>query len=229
VSRHANTTWIVVITSAAISLAALGCSGDDATRPSTQVSLPGRTDVPTTPTQAQSVPSSSTSTTAVATTAMVDSAAQTKAAVAAAAVQSRQDYVYALVNFDAPDALTVLARTTAPNSPSWALTVANIEQLRSKGWRARQDPTTPSTTTVEGDVKLLDGPPATRAEVTVCTIDSGVVYEPGGAPDGSDAIVSDTITANRNRLTMVFQDGAWKLFEGSALGSWDGATSCPAT
>jgi hypothetical protein len=153
----------------------------------------------------------------------------TKAAVVAAAVQSRQDYVYALVNFDAPDALTVLARTTATNSPSWALTLGNIEQLRGKGWRARQDPKTPSTTTVEGDVKLLDGPPATRAEVTVCTIDSGIVYEPGGAPDGSDAIVSDTITARRNRLTMVLQDGAWKLFEGSGLGSWDGATSCPAT
>ena len=144
-------------------------------------------------------------------------------------MQSRQDYLYAIFNLDAPDAMTVLANTTAPSSPSWTLTLANIEQLRSKGWRARPDPTVPSTTTVEGEVKLLDGPPATKAEITVCTIDSGIVYEPGGAPDGSDTIVSDKITARRTRVTMVLQDGGWKLYEGTVLGSWDGATSCPAS
>lgn len=195
---------------------------DSATTESTSTSAPARptTDPPSTP---------ATTSSTLATTTTVDQVAAARAAIASAVEQGRQDYLYAIFNFDAPDALTVLANTTAPDSPSWALTVANIDQLRSKGWRARPDPTVPSTTTVEGDVQVLDGPPATRAEVTVCTIDSGIVYEPAGAPDGSETIVSDSITARRTRVSMVFQDGQWKAYEGIVLGSWDGATSCPAT
>ena len=57
----------------------------------------------------------------------------------------------------------------------------NMEPFaRTAGGRV-QNPQVPSTSTVEGDVKLLDGPPATKAEVTVCTVDSGVVYEPAGS------------------------------------------------
>jgi len=216
-------------------LAAGGCKNDPG---ATSSSAPSTVDSATTASRSSTAPTSSTTdppttsattSTALATTTTVDQVAVAKGAAAAAVVQGRQDYLYAIFNFDAPDALTVLANTTVPDSPSWALTVGNMDQLRSKGWRARPDPTVPSATTVEGDVQLLDGPPATRAEVTVCTIDSGIVYEPGGAPDGSDTIVSDSITARRTRVTMVLQDGHWKAYEGTVLGSWDGATSCPAT
>lgn len=211
-----------------------GCTSDPGatTSSASSISNPARTasrssTAPTSLTTDPPTTSASTSST-LATTTTVDQAAVAKAAIAAAVVQGRQDYLYAIFNFDAPDALTVLANTTAPDSPSWALTVGNMDQLRSKGWRARPDPTVPSTTTVEGDVQLLDGPPATKAEVTVCTIDSGVVYEPGAAPDGSDTIVNDSITARRTRVTMVLEDGRWKAYEGIVLGSWDEATSCPA-
>jgi hypothetical protein len=153
--------------------------------------------------------------------------ALTTQAVAEAAVRSRQDYLYAVRNYDRPNALRRLARTTVRDSPSWDLTLQNMETLRSNGWRSRENPDVPSTTTVEG-VRLLDGPPATRAEVTECTIDSGVVYEPGGAPDGSDTIVNDEIIARRNRVAMVLEDGSWKVFEGENIGTWNGATTCPA-
>ena len=158
----------------------------------------------------------------------IDQVAATQAAVTAAALQSRQDYLYAVRNYDAPDALEVLARTTLRDSPSWALTTSNMDTLRSHGWRSRENPQVPSTLTVEGEVTLSDGAQSTRAELTVCTIDSGVVFEPGATPDGSDAIVNDQITAIRDRITMVLDAGAWKLYEGTELGSWNGATSCPA-
>ena len=108
------------------------------------------------------------------------------------------------------------------------LTLENIETLRSNGWRTRENPAVPSILTVEGDVELLDGPPATRAEVTVCEIGAGIVYEPAGAPDGSDAIVNDEIVARRARTTLVLEDGTWKVFGGESLGEWNGAATCPA-
>jgi hypothetical protein len=105
----------------------------------------------------------------------------------------------------------------------------NMESLRTNGWRTRENPELPSTTTAEGDVELLDGPPATRAQLTVCTVDSGVTYEPAAAPGGADTIVDDEIVVSRNRITMVLQDGAWKLVEGERVESWsDGQTTCPA-
>ncbi len=208
------------------------CDGSDGTAQSTTatVDLTAAPTVPPATSSISTVPASTTATTSaptVAPTTTIDEIAATKAAVAAAAVQNRQDYQYALENYDAPDALDVLARTTAVNSPSWNLVLKNMETLRANGWRSRPNPEVPSVAVVEGEVSLIDGPPATRAELTICVIDSDVLYEPGGVPGGADAIVNDEITANRDRVTMVLENGAWKLFEGTNLGTWNGVTACP--
>jgi hypothetical protein len=227
----------VIAATLAFVLTASSCSGDDDTAATT--STPRVTSTMTEPsttvassTIEPSTPSTSSTSTVAPTTAAptttIDEVALTKQAVAEAAVLSRENYLYAVRNYFRPTALRRLARTTVRDSPSWDLTLQNIETLRSNGWRSRENPDVPSTLTVEGDVDLLDGPPATRAELTVCVIDSGVVYEPGGAPDGSDTIVNDEITANRNRITMVLEDGSWKLFDGTGLQSWNGSTTCPA-
>ncbi len=42
--------------------------------------------------------------------------------------------------------------------------------------------------------------PYVRADVQVCFVDTNILYEPGGAPDGSDAIVNDDIGAIRDAL-----------------------------
>jgi hypothetical protein len=214
--------------------ALVSCSGDDPTGEPTTAAV-----LETTPVTAASstsaphltaaVPTVDDPTTTIEPTTTIDAVAQTKAAVAAAIVRGRQNYQYALQNYDAPDALDVLARTTAANSPSWELTLQNMDTLRTNGWRSRPNPAVPSVAVVEGDVELQDGPPATRAEVTVCSIDSDTLFEPAGAPDGSDTIVNDEVIARRTRVTLVLEDGAWKAYEGTVLASWTGETTCPAS
>lgn len=217
-------------------LGASGCSsGRTATPTSTSavsvsvaVSSASSEDVPSPP--SSSVHPSTTSvatTTLVETTTTVDEASLTKAAVAAAAVQSRQDYLYAVQNYDAPDVLDVLGRSTASGSPSLQLTIDNIENLRTHGWRVRPNPSVPSDLTVEGDVELSDGPPATKAELTACIVSAGVVFEPGSGPNGEDTVVNDEIVSRRTRVSMVLENGVWKLYTGEQLASWSGQSSCP--
>lgn len=181
-----------------------GCSGgddDDATASSQSPPAPTAAGTPnsarTTATSSTTVESSTTSssTTTPPTTTMptttippttVDEVQATKAAIVAAVVQTREAYNYAVTNYGAPDVLDVLARSAIRDSPSWNLVVQNMDTLRANGWLVRPHPEIPDTSTVEGEVQLLDGPPATRAEATVCTISAGVVYKPGAAPDGAD-------------------------------------------
>ena len=213
----------------AVVLTASACSDDDSAATST---VPPRTSSVATSgdastTNASTIPLPSTTAATQAPTTTIDQIAATKQAVAAAAVQSRQDYLYAVQNYDAPDALTVLGRTAAANSPAFQRGVDNMNNLRSNGWKVRPNPTVPSSLTVESDVDLLDGPPATRAELTVCEIGAGIVYEPNAAPDGSDTIVNDEINARRSRVTMVLEGGSWRVYSGEELGSWNGQASCP--
>jgi hypothetical protein len=219
---------LLIVGLLALMLAGSACNGEDSANTSTvspstvSVSTSGE---PST-TSTLSTPSPTTGTTQ-ATTTTIDKIAATKQAIAAAAVQSRQDYLYAVQNYDAPDALTVLGRTAAANSPALQLGVDNMNNLRSHGWKVRPNPTIPSSLTVESDVDLLDGPPATRAQLTVCEIGSGIIYEPNAAPDGSDTIVNDEINARRSRVTMVLEGGSWKVYSGEELGTWNGEATCP--
>ena len=147
---------------------------------------------------------------------------------AAAVPQTREAYNYAVANYDAPDVLEVLAQSAVRDSPSWNLGVQNMDTLRSNGWLVRPNPDVPDTSTVEGDVQLLDGPPATRAEATVCTISAGVVYKPAAAPDGSDVIINDEVVARRDRGHDGARGRAWKLEQGTNSAPGRESSECPA-
>lgn len=226
-----NFVRVMLATLAVLSVGLASCSNDDSssTASATPSSTPSTTSAaaPSTSTPPSTSTSTSTSTTIAETTTTVDQIALTKEAVAAAAVQSRQDYLYAVQNYDAPDALSVLGRSTAANSPSFQLTLDNIENLRANGWRVRPNPSIPSDLTIEGDITLLDGPPSTKAELTACVIGAGVVFEPGAGPNGEDTIVNDEIVARRTKVTMVLEDGSWKLYTGDQIDSWNGQSTCP--
>jgi hypothetical protein len=209
---------------AAASMLVVSCGGDDDTPVPTSTANPS-TSTSASTTTSSTVPATSVDTTAAPTT-TVDEIAATKAAVADAAVQGRLDYLYAVQNYDAPDAVAVLSSHLAAGSPALQLGLDNLETLRSNGWRVRPNPDVPSVLTVQSEVSLLDGPPATRAELTVCTVSAGVIYEPGSGPNGEDTIVNDEINSSLDRITMVFEDGAWRLVSGQNVGDFKGASSC---
>jgi len=210
------------------------CSSDDGAGGDTTTSSSSAADMSpsTTNTVATTAITSSTTSTTTAstlppnTTTTVDDVATTKQAVANAAISAREAYLYAVYNLDAADALGRIDATMTPG-PSRDLTLANLEMLRRNGWRARPRVDVPDTIALEGEVQLVDGPPATRAEVTVCTVSAGVIYEPGAAPDGSDTVVNDEVVARRELRTMVLDGAVWKLYSGTNLGTWSGVTTCP--
>jgi hypothetical protein len=62
------------------------------------------------------------------------------------------------------------------------------------------------------------------ATIIVCRVDAAVVYE--AFADGTEAIVSDTVTAVVSRSAIIESDGIWVLDSGSRVEDLPGATSC---
>lgn len=156
----------------------------------------------------------------------VDPATLAQAALREAPIRDRKAYLYAVRNYDAPDALDRLAAAVVRDGPSWRAALLNMNALRENGWRVRPNSEALETVAVES-VDLGAGPPYTEGVVIACEVGTSIVFEPGGAPDGSDTIVNDLIVARRDRSTYVVEDGVWKLKTGTNLGEWTGATACP--
>ena len=74
-------------------------------------------------------------------------------------------------------------------------------------------------------VSLLDGPPSTRADVQVCVVDSGIVYEPAGA-EGVETLVND-ITTGRSIQHFIHSNGRWLLDDVDDVAEWPGPGECP--
>lgn len=184
---------------------------------STELRQPDTTVVPLTPAAV----------TTIASTTTVDPVVATKSAVTAGHRAAWEAYINAVMNPDDPAAVAQLEATRVPG-PAMDLSRGNVEKLLANGWRARPNPDVAESSVIEGDITLLGGPPATQAEFTVCVVSAGIVYEVQPDPAAPEIIVNDEISAWRNRATMVLVDGVWKLQGGTRLGTWSGATTCPA-
>ncbi len=139
-------------------------------------------------------------------------------------IASRDAYLYAIYNLDAADAIDRLNSTHAAGSPSLALALDNIQTLVDNGWLARPNPDVPDTVTIESDVTMLND---TTAELTACVVGAGEVYAPGAGDGGADLLVNGEIEAALNRVTMVLEDGRWKLQSGTNI-STEAGTACVA-
>jgi hypothetical protein len=146
-------------------------------------------------------------------------------AVANAAIETREAYLYAVYNVEAPDALDRLLASHLAGSTALDVGLENYQSIVDNGWRVRPNPVVPSSLTPES-IELLD---VTTAEVVVCVVSAGVVFAPGAAADGGDVIINNEIEAGRDRIVMVLDEGTWKLKEGTNLETWKGVTSCPAS
>ena len=214
--------------------AAVSCSGDDATGEPTTAAV-----LETTPSTAASstsaplvtaaVPTLGDPATTIETTTTIDAVAQTKAAVAAAIVQARQDYQYALQNYDArrrprrsgthdrsrQPVVGAHARKHRDAEDEWMDVTAEPGRSIGHGRRGRGG--------ARSTVRQQRAPKSPCARSTpTCW------FEPAGAPDGSDTVVNDEVIARRNRVTLVLENGVWKAYQGLGLGSWTGQATCPA-
>jgi hypothetical protein len=181
----------------------------------------GATTAPTTSTTTSSVP-----VTTPAPTTTVDPLAAEEAAVVEAAEQARLARLNALVNPDDPAALASLDLYYVPESPARGEVNTSLADLAREGWAVRPHPSVPDSVTVEEIAFETAASPA-RATLVVCIIDSGIVYEPGAAPDGGEVIVNDVVYAARSTYEMAKVDGHWKLFDISLVNEWQGITECP--
>lgn len=109
-----------------------GCTDDPGSTASTAPSTVVSTTVasissaaPTSPPSTTPLTSATTST-PLATTTTVDQVAATKAAVVAAVASARANYLYAVRNYDAADALSVLGSTTVLDSPSYSQAMSTL-------------------------------------------------------------------------------------------------------
>ena len=139
-------------------------------------------------------------------------------------IAARDAYLYAIYNLDAADAMDGLNATHAAGSPSLALALDNIQTVVDNGWLARPNPDVPDTVTIESDVTMLND---TTAELTACVVGAGEVYAPGAGDGGADLLVNGEIEAALNRVTMVLEDGRWKLQSGTNI-STEAGTACVA-
>ena len=209
-------------------------SSDEATENSTSTAPPA-TDVAATTTIPEPNPTT-TSTSSTTTTTTVEAststeapptstepAAPTEELVTAGLIESREAYLYAVYNLDAPDAIERLNATHAAGSPSLDLALDNVQILADNGWLARPNPDVPDTITIESDVTMTD---ATSAEVTACVVGAGEVYAPATG-ENAEVIVNGEIEAALDRVTMVLEDGRWKLQEGTNLTTGSGTECLP--
>lgn len=219
-----------IVSAVAAALAFAACSGSsDANETTTSPSDSSSTTEPTTATtssvdQATTTTGAPPETTTASTAEPTTSVDPIETAVVDGLIASRDAYLYAVYNLDAADAIDRLNSTHAAGSPSLALALDNVQTLVDNGWLARPNPDVPDTVTIESDVTMLDD---ATAELTACVVGAGEVYAPGAGDGGADLLVNGEIEAALNRVTMVLEDGRWKVQSGTNI-STEAGTACVA-
>ena len=60
-----------------------------------------------------------------------------------------------------------------------------------------------------------------QATVETCSVDDGIIYEPA-----TGTVLNDEITTARDRATLTFVEGTWKLASREQLEKWEGVAGC---
>lgn len=102
-----------------------------------------------------------------------------------------------------------------------------IDQLIAEGSEARP-PSDPNHDRFDVEQIDLAVPTDDSASVTYCIVDGWVAFLPGGAPDGSDAIINENLGVQRVRagLQRSESDGRWRQVWRESLERFDGSDGC---
>ena len=221
----------LLATIAALAVTAVACSSgdDDTTTNTTQTSAATTTSTaPTTTT-----PASTTTTTEAATTTTSNAPTSTTEATTSTSepvdeVQEvTEDFLAMWAAFDAAvrDPSDEALRTELLEWLTGRMRTAVdiVDDYRAQGLKARRRDDIPASVDVE-QVTVDDG----RAELTVCELDSDEVVEIGTAPDGSDAVVNDSISSRRFTVTLEQASDRWLASDLSVVEEWPGELTCAA-
>jgi hypothetical protein len=194
-------------------LAACGGSGSDGDASASTVA------VSTTAVVVTTVPPASS--TAVSTTMLDDTAAQLAAA-EQAYLEAFDAYIAAARDPANPELRAEIERLYT--GPSLELTVRQLDGFVREGWVARSSDE-PSRTTILLSPQFLPNR-VDIAELVVCEVDSERFFEIAGAPDGTDALVTDEMTVGRFLLRLRLVEGQWKADSGEVLAELASPEEC---
>ena len=205
-------TAIAIVVASCLLLAACSSSGSDSDA-STTTAAPAPTAVATT--TEPPAPSTEAPTTTIDTEAQLAAAEQ-------AYLDAFDAYIAASRDPTNPALRAEIVRLyTGPNLES---TVSQLDSFVEQNWVARPAET-PSRTIILLSPQFL--PDRTDAvELVVCPVNTERFVEVGGAPDGSDSLVTDEVTVLRGLVRMILIDGQWKSNSGEQLAELNSPEEC---
>jgi hypothetical protein len=204
-------------------LAAGACSNTGAAAPTTSPPEPTTTAPSTTAaTSTSTTTTTTTPTVAPATTTLED----VKNQVIAGFDAGEKAYLAALADPASFDPTTIEAAYAAGKVRDNVISA--LTDFQRQGFRTEPGPQALQYYVVEG-VTLLDGPPVTRARLSVCSVSDSVVYDPRDPsnPD-DDAIVNAELVSRHRDWTMAVENGTWKRLESAETEKEVGENACPA-
>ncbi len=194
---------ITIVVTSGLLLAACSSSGSDsATSPSTTATT-ATTVAPTTESPA---PSTDAPTTTIDTDAQLAAAEQ-------AYLDAFDAYIAAARDPSNPDLRAAIERLYT--GPNLEFTISQLDGFVEENWVARPG-NDPSRTMILRTSRFV--PDRTDfIELVSCEVNSEVFVEIGGAPDGSDALVTDEVTVGRLVVRLRQVDGLWKVDSGETI------------
>jgi hypothetical protein len=108
--------------------------------------------------------------------------------------------------------------------PNLEFTISQLDGFVEQNWVARPAEDPSRAVVLTSPVFLPDR--TDIAELVTCELDSEIFVEPGAAPDGSDALVSDEVVVRRGLTRLELVDGQWKSRSGEVLAELQSFEEC---
>ncbi len=197
---------VTIVATACVVLAACGGSSSDSDATTTSPSTTTATVTTATTTNAAPVETTEAPSTTI------DEAEQLAAA-ERAYLDAFDAYIAAARDPSNPDLRAEIERLYT--GPNLEFTIDQLDGFVEQNWVARPGEE-PSRTIILLPPQFL--PDRTDfVELVACEINTEVFVEPGAAPDGSDALVTDEVTVRRGLIRLRAIDGDWRTDSGETL------------
>ena len=204
-----------IVVASCLLLAACGGSGSDGDASTTTATSPSTTAAAVTTT------AEAPATTTEAPTTTIDANAQLAAA-EQAYLDAFDAYIAAARDPANPDLRAEIERLYT--GPNLEFTISQLDSFVEQNWVARPAEE-PSRTIILATPQFVPGR-TDFVELVACEVNSEIFVEVGGAPDGSDALVTDELTVGRLVVRLQRVDGQWKTDSGETVAELSSPDEC---